>query len=269
MPLSERSIFTFRRCRTFAAGTLCCAVAMIAGCKNNTSAAAVEHSVGKPPVVTISPVQPAVPLTNPLTSEQWSKATWITLAAPANTYRTTAPTRAAILVTPTTLYAAFVCEKQPIDVAKDSAVLFLDTHNADDHMEMVKITVDSAGPATCTWIRSDGVPTPHSDASPDLGYTFYTLPDFKVPGLTAHVGQGTDQGAPVWTSVVAIPLQSLPQPLKAVATPGAHWKFNLIRSVMAINGNGEKEQLQANLSPIYVGAQECTTWRMAELDITQ
>jgi hypothetical protein len=148
---------------------------------------------------------------------------------------------------------------------KDAVSLYLDTRAGGDGREMIKISVDAAGQSSCTWVRMSVPPAVRPDGSPDLGHPVSTIPDVTIAGLTARVRDGSFEGSPVWTAVVAIPLKTLPPPLRTSATPGAHWKFNLVRSVVTDWGTPRAEQLQANLSPVYVGAQEFAPYRLAEL----
>jgi hypothetical protein len=70
---------------------------------------------------------------------------------------------------------------------------------------------------------------------------------------------------PVWTVVVGIPVNQLPRPLAVTgALTGARWKVNALRTV--VKGSGDHlELLQANLSPMYVGSQDVSAYRMSEL----
>ncbi len=136
---------------------------------------------------------------------------------------------------------------------------------------MMKISVDSAGQASSSWVRvSDPPQTARQDGSPDLGMQVFTIPNVKIEGLWTHVEQGNrlEQGirVPVWAAVVGVPLKKLPTPLQATVSEGAHWKFNLIRTVMLWPGS---ERLQSNLSPVYVGEQEFAPYRMAKMVLGQ
>jgi hypothetical protein len=253
-----------------AAGTL----ALLAGCKGNTTSAAFpEHQVPEPPSVTAYPASAADPFTaDPLSSDLWHGTHWYSLTSPANTARTTAPAKAALLFDASTLYVAFVCEKQAVAPAsvRDVVSLYLDTTGEADTTEMVKIAVDAQGQATCAWVRS-AMPAPRrQDGSPDLGHPVSTIPNQPVPNLKARVNESTlsadgSGGGAVWTAVVAVPLRNLPLPLRTSAHPGDHWKLNLLRTVTGERG----DVLQANLSPVYVGAQEWTPYRLADVVLSQ
>jgi hypothetical protein len=243
-------------------------LSLLAGCKGNTTSAAnLNRTVGAPPTVAARLATGDVQSADPLSSDLWRNATWMTLTAPANTARTTATSRAAILFDAANLYVAFVNVKQPtLDTSlRDAVSLYLDTTAAGDGREMIKVSVDAQGQPSCTWVRMASPPEQRPDGSPDLAHPVSTLPNQKIVGLWAKVGEGTMDGVPAWTAVVAIPLRNLPTPLRTTATAGAHWKFNLLRNVVSGLGTARAEQLQANLSPVYVGAQEFAPYRMAEL----
>jgi hypothetical protein len=237
---------------------------------NMSSAAIPEHVISEPPTVVASAVPDAAgreELSDPLVGDAWNHAHWWTLSAPANTTRTTLPTRAAILYDSSTLYAAFVSEKAATPPSRDAVCVYLDStatgQGAGEGTEFVRISVDSSGQAACTWLRISIPVEKRADAAPNMAQPVLTIPGVPIKGLEVKVSNATDRRAAVWTAVVAIPLKNLPSPLKTSAAPGMHWKINLLRNVTRTGE--ESEQLQANLSPVYVGAQDLTPYRMAEL----
>jgi len=245
-------------------------LSLFAGCKGNTTSAAMpERAIGTPPSVRAYPATGDIRAADPLSSPIWRNAPWLNLGAPANTTRTTALTSAAVLFDPGTLYVAFISEKQPTPVSRDLVSLYLDTTSAASGTEMVKIAVDEAGDSTCTWIRTSSAAERRPDGSPDFSHPVTSIPDVQLTGLWSRVGEGSHNGARVWTAVVAIPLKNLPLPLRASGNPGTHWKFNLIRNVVSGGGTPRVEQLQANLSPVHVGAQEFAPYRLADLVLAQ
>jgi hypothetical protein len=245
------------------------AVALTAGCKGNTtSAAGLEKHVGPPPRV-----DAAVALSNPgnsdpLTDAPWAKTQWYSLVAPSNTHRTTPPVRAAMLYDPATLYVAFVSDTVPppvAPIAHDAVSVFLDSSAMQDGTEMAQVTVNSDGHCTCTWVRAAMAAQPKEDGSPDLAHPVSKIVDFAVKGLAAHTAQTTRSGALAWTTVITIPLKALPIPLRAHADAGEHWKMNLLRTITTVDTGAGAQQLQANLSPVYVGGQYVSPYRMADL----
>ncbi len=258
-----------------AAGLAIFAGGALAGCKNSTSAAMMEHEVGPPPVATVQWTGADVLHADPLQSPAWRDATWLSLIAPANTTRTTAPCRTALLLDARNLYVAFVSEGSPeisgdtphvaggaAGPAADSVSLFLDSSQAGDGREMVQITADPTGAASCTWFRSANAIKANADGSPDLSHPIYSIPNWKLGGLACVAASGMQDGKAVWTAVLAIPLEKLPPPLTVQPEPGETWKFNLLRT--QVTGG---EELQANFSPVYVGQQPVSPNRMAKLEI--
>jgi len=264
-----RSIFS--PSRLLAAALLSAAtLSLFAGCKGNTTAAAVpERAVGAPPSIHAYPVAGDVRTADPLSSPIWRNAPWMELTAPANTQRTTPATSAALLFDSNTLYVAFISEKSATPVSRDVVSLFLDTTTSGAGLEMVKVYIDNTGEASCTWIRGSSPAEKRADGMPDYSHPVTSFPDYQVTGLWSRVSQGTQNGSTVWTAVVGVPLKNLPPPLRASVTPGTHWKFNLMRNVTSAGGTGHVEQLQANLSPVHVGAQEFAPYRLADLVLAQ
>ena len=240
-------------------------VVLLGGCKGNTTAAAnVEHRTQKPPVVLANRASENMKAVDTLTSTAWRQA-MLPLVAPANTLRTTTPTRAAVLFDDTTLYVAFICEKQTTGgTSRDSVSLYLDPLN--QGKELFQVTVDSTGSTRCAWLRSSEPAEPLENGAPDLGHPFWTVPDIAVKGLWTQVREGADQGNAVWTAQVALPLAGLPALLQAKPAVGSHWKFNLVRTFTTLDGQRVVDQSQSNLSPFYVNAQAVSPYRLAELE---
>ena len=240
--------------------------ALLGGCKGNTTSAAnSEHGIMPPPAVVAHHAGADLREANPLVSPVWRDAQWLHLVGPMNTVRTTAASRMAMLYDAETLYVAFVNENQGGSGDKRDAVsLMLDTTAAGNGTEMVQVQVESSGAKSCAWIRSATPATPHADGSPDLLHPVSKMPGFPVE-LWCKTGEGVSDGVPVWTVVVGIPLNQLPRPLAVTsATAGARWKVNALRTV--VKGTGDHvELLQANLSPVYVGSQDVSAYRMSEL----
>ncbi len=208
-------------------------------------------------------------MVDPLAGGCWANARWMPLVAPANTERTTAPVTAATLYDSRCLYVAFVSNNPAGAVALDTVTVFLDTSAARNGSDMLQVTIRNDGLAACSWLRDAEPPLKaHDDGSPDLFHPVSRIPNVPIAGLVAKTSQSIANGTGVWTAVVAIPLASLPTPLRSAPTPGTRWKLNLLRTtVLPDSGNGS-EQLQANLSPIFVGSQAVSPYRMADLELT-
>lgn len=268
--------------RLLAASSALTALILLAGCKGNTtSAALMERAVGKPPTLTASPTSGVDPrLADPLTNPLWQSAQWVTLTTPLNPSRNmNARTDAAVLFDADNLYVAFINEKaaEPElqgDVS-DADSLFLDT-GAGDGTEMIQISVDSASHTDCTWYRSMRPAQRNADGSPDRGHNVEAILDATVPDLHADVKSAQFQGKPAWTAVLSVPLRKnsidphFPLPLKTDVAEGqtkGSWKFNLVRTLTATEGSTRIKRLQANLSPIFVDTQPISPYRLATLQL--
>lgn len=256
----------------------CAAAALFAGCKGNSSAAAMmERTVGPPPVVNVHWAA-ANPLhANPLSGDLWKHAPWMSLVQPANSDRSTPACKARVLVDRERLYVAFVSElaagetlASPPSTAPDEHAppdrdlisLFLDIKG--DGTEILQFSAGPSGRSDCTRIRAAIAPTPREDGTPNMNQSVELIPHWQVDGLETVAGAGESDGRPVWTLVYSIPFQSLPLPFRVTPAGGEHWKFNLLRTISA-----DGDLLQANLSPVFVGAQAVSPYRMAELDVSQ
>jgi hypothetical protein len=243
--------------------------ALLGGCKNNTSSAATpERRVGKPPVVRPQFAQGPLCDADPVSSPVWRAAAWWALAAPANTARTTAPAQGAVLFDEDTLYVAVINDLPPFTDAdsRDAVALFLDTKG--EGKELLQVTVDSSGQTQCAWIRTGAAIEPLADGSPNLGYPLDVRPNYPLAGLGVQVRQGVFEGRPVWTAVLAVPVAGMPALMQVLPAKDTHWKFNVLRMYMV--GTGSRgDVMQANLSPVYVGAQAVSPYRMAELDFAR
>jgi hypothetical protein len=243
---------------------------LLAGCKGNTSAAAViEKTVSPPPHIQAYEALKDPRFTDPLASTVWNNARWFSLSAPIGSERTTAPVSGAILFDASNLYIAFVSEKPNTDFTQDMVSVYLDSTAVCNGSEMMEVTVNATGEATCTWIRDINPPLkPKEDGNPDIVHPLSKIHgDNLITGLFTKTRTSTLNGAPVWSAVVAIPLNGLPLPLRNAALPGTHWKINLLRTTIVPDANAGLEQLQANLSPVYVGQQAVAPYRLADLEL--
>ena len=252
---------------SFAGGGL----TVLTGCKNTTSAAEASKTVGPPPTIRISALPQGAPVANPITDPAWQNTQWYLLVPPSSTPHTTSETRAALLYDADNLYVAFVSNKpdQPAAPDNDIVSVYLDTIG--DGTEVVRIDQPSdASAPTCTWIRSTVTAatreaTAKSSGGLDTAHPIVEIPFVPVKGLTAHTQNLTTSGASAWTTVLTIPLQSLPLPLRTSGSPGAHWKVNLLRTTVTGDPNSGSEVLQSNLSPVYRGGQSRCQYRMAQM----
>src|SRR5271170_791497 len=193
---------------------------LLAGCKGNASAAAViEKTVGPPPHVQAYEATRDPRLVDPLASTVWNNARWFSLAAPIGSDRTTAPVSGAILFDASHLYIAFVSEKPNTDFTQDMVSVYLDSTASSNGSEIMQVTVNATGEATCTWIRDVNPPLkPKDDGNPDIVHPLSKIHgDNLITGLYTKTRTSTLNGVPVWSAVVAIPLNGLPLPLRNAA----------------------------------------------------
>jgi hypothetical protein len=244
-------------------------LALLAGCKGNSSAAAlVERSVTPPPMIHAYQLTGGQPLADPTTTPLWSNARWLPLVAPSNTDRTTAPVSAAVLYDAKYLYIAFISNKPTTPVFLDTVSIYLDSSPAGTGTDILNLTITPNGTLTSAWIRDAEPPTkPRDDGSPDLFHPISRIPDLAIPGLLSKTGDAVQNNQPVWTAVVAIPLKTLPLPLRSTPLAGTVWKLNLLRTTLLPDTGAGIEQRQANLSPIFVGSQAICPYRMASLEL--
>ena len=241
----------------------------LGGCRGNPSeAAGPESTTPAPPKVTAARVSLDVREADPLSADVWRNAAWTIFIAPMNTSATTPATRAAVLYDPANLYVAFICRKSPVADASstDAVTLFLDTWG--EGKELLEVSLDAAARVpVCTWHRSTKAAQPLENGAPDMTVPTNHYPDFKLSSAWSVVREGEEEGQAVWSAVLAIPLADLPVPLRAAASPGAHWKVNLVRTIKSTGGGNRL--LQSNLSPIYINAQPVSPYRLADLELGQ
>ncbi|HVS72202.1 MAG TPA: hypothetical protein VHQ47_13180 [Phycisphaerae bacterium] len=261
MQPTVRSILLFSA-TLLAGGSL----ALLSGCKGNTTAAAMlEKVVTPPPAATALPASGNPAVADPLTDLPWVETHFSQFSSPINTDQTTPATRGAILYDPSHVYVAFVSDTAGLPASGDRVSVYLDSTAAGNGTEMIEVTVGHDGKVAASWIRAATPATKREDGSPDFLHPLSTIPGVKIAGLTTKVREETDHGKRVWTAVVGIPVKSLPMPLRASPQPGEHWKVNLLRTVSAGASGEGGEMLQSNLSPVYVNAQAVSPYRMADL----
>lgn len=240
-------------------------VALLSGCKgNSTSAAILEKAVTPPPTMTAAPASGAPALADPLAELPWVVTGFAPFVSPLNTDRSTAPARAAVLYDANTLYVAFVCDTAGAAPDQDTVSVYLDSTAAGDGTNMAQVTIRHTGETHFTWVSSTTPAARRADGTPNFTHPLVLRPDFPVVGLAVKIRDAQDHGHKVWSAVVAIPLRQLPLPLRATAQPGARWKVNLLRTVNT-DVAGSKQLLQSNLSPVFVNAQAVSPYRMADL----
>ena len=249
------------------------ALGLAAGCKNNPPA--VESGGAAPvaiPVLHALPASGEVLKAEVLTSPLWRGAAWMNLSPPLNDTRTTPSTRVACLYDAEKLYIAFAGATTEGRPGGTTAAVLLDSSKLQNGTEFFEISVDpeTVGDASIrgmVWHRPTLPPAPNPD-----GTVNYTIPVSRVTGfgikdLQVVAGKGQVDGQAGWTVVFAIPMRTLPGPLKGTPAAGVHWRVNLLRQdeLGGGLGAGRREVVQGNLSPVFLGAQAVMPYRMAEL----
>jgi hypothetical protein len=164
------------------------------------------------------------------------------------------------------LYVAFVsAASDEAPAEQDLAEVWLDTSAAQNGTEVFCVLAGGNGQGERKWwYRSSLPPGPKEDGSPDLSLPINQM-EAQVKGLEVRAGKGTWEGQRAWTLVFKIPLENLPQPLKATAREGSRFRINLLRNQWVARESKGRELLQANLSPVYQACQQASPYRMAEL----
>jgi hypothetical protein len=256
-----RSIFSLVAA-VAAAGSL----ALLSGCKGNTTSAAIlEKVVTPPPTVTALPASGKPALADPLTDLPWVGTHFFTFVSPINTDRSAPPARGALLYDASMLYVAFVSDTGAASPDQDMVSVYLDSSAAGDGTQLLQVAVRHDGAATATWMYASAPAAKREDGSPNFQHPLATVPNYPVEGLSVKTRDAQEHGRRVWTAVVGIPLKEVPLPLRSSPQPGSHWKVNLLRTVTMETAGGGRQQLQSNLSPVYVDAQPVSPYRMAEL----
>ncbi len=257
--------FQFRWLQLGFAGAVCVGAALLAGCKGNTTAAAVpEHPAAVPPKIEALQASPEIRLADPFTSSVWKPAQWREFAPPINSSRTTPPTRGAVMFDEQNLYLAVISRSQsePAKDGTDQVCFYLDT--TAKGKELLEFRVD-AGKPVCAWLRSDAAARPLDDGTPDFGFPVRITQNIEVKGLWVQTYEGNDAEGAATAMVMGIPLASLPGPVRFAPSANTSWKLNMIRTITLPRGEGHSQQLESDLSPIYSGAQAVSPYRMAEL----
>jgi hypothetical protein len=258
--------------------------ACFSGCKEH-SATSSPDTLPPAPVLHAQPVT-ASPLDgNPLTNPLWRKANWGRLVSPVNDTRSAPPTEVACSYDANNLYVAFVCASDDIDMTAagprpwehDSVELWLDTASPTRPdikgfdtpiraagCEVFRILATPKGEVFTYWYRAAEPPKPREDGSPDYTHPL-SMNLAHIAGLQVRAGTAQLNGQPAWTTVMVLPLNSLPAQLRAAPEPGTHWHANLIRNEWITTQDGKQDLLQSNFSPVYESAQAVSPYRMADL----
>ena len=208
---------------------------------------------------------------NALNLPVWTRATWTALSPAIKETRAVPGTRVASVYDADKLYIAFVGVEA--DKGTSSTSVWLDTSLAQNGTEVFEIVAD-ASPVTTAPVRAEVwhrcVVPPEARETPNFAIPMMHLPNVRVAGLKVQTNVWTLEGKPAWSVVYAIPVQALPEPLRARMKPGeTTWRVNLLRQDVTTDAGdpAKREMLQTNLSPVYPGAQAVMPYRMASLVI--
>lgn len=252
-------------------------VSLLTGCSGNSAPASTGNPADTPiPVVKAEPVEGDPSLSDPTTDPVWLSAQWHTFTHPLNDSRPGQLTRAAMLYDSHHLYVAVVCVDNQIRSSisgsqkvtdQDSVELWLDTSDEQGERgtELVSIAANSNEATSVTWYRSTVSPKPKADGTPDFSRPISKIVDKEISGLRVHAGRGVLEGKEAWGVTFAIPLKNLPTPLQTVGKVGATWHVNAIRYDWQVNKAGESNVIVSNLSPVFVGSQQVSSYRMSPL----
>lgn len=262
--------------------------ALLVGCKGDPAPAGRPEAEAPRPVLRVPGTAQALLMADPFVDPVWQKAHWLTLTPALRDTRTPPLTRVASYYGPKCLYVAFLCAapntnpqlreaggapiaSTPIDpkmLLQDQVEIWLDTSAAQNGTEMLAVTVNAQGKVLTDWYRASTAPEPKEDGTPNHLYPVNQLPNYVVPGLKAQGSVGKLDGQAAWGTVVEIPFQGLPIPMRVEAAqikPGSHWRINLLRADVIKKAGQGQDILQANLSPIYTGSQPLAPYRMTQL----
>jgi hypothetical protein len=247
------------------------------GCKDgSTDSASTPGRDGtvRPLALEAQPLKPAQhAMTNPLLADVWKSAQWFKLAKTQSSTTTNARTKIAAAFTPANLYIAIVAtgpsKADPAAAADDlwrhdCSEIWLDTSRKQNGTNFFELVVSPTGRTHGVWHRSSTPPTPTSAGTPDLDHPYGLIP-WNIKGLVVKTGSGTWRGHPAVTTVVKIPIGSLPRPLRFVGKIGGRFRINVLRYVWQANADGHRTLTQYSLFPVPLEAQAFAPYLMGRL----
>ncbi len=248
---------------------------LLQGCSGNSAPASTQNPADTPiPAIKAEPVEGDPSLADPTTDPVWTSAQWHTFTHPLNDSRPGQLTRVAMLYDNQHLYVAVMCADSHLIASganqklteQDAVEIWLDTagEQNDRGTELLAITATSSEASSVTWYRSTMGAKPKPDGTPDFSRPISKIVDKGIPGLKVHSGRGQINGKDAWGVTFAIPMHNLPMPLQAAAKPGSTWHFNAIRYDWQ-NAGGEPQMIVSNLSPVFIGSQQVSSYRMSPL----
>lgn len=225
-----------------------------------------DRNIQAPPTITAQPINADLATTltaaDPLSQPAWRNVRWTKLAGPLHASREAAPTWAAIAYDSARVHVAVLGATTNVVQGRDTFTIWLDTSAAQNGTEQLELKLTDDGAVTTTWHRSANPAMPKDNGTPNFLHPMSSLPGITINGLTTKITRGQFNGEAAWGAVVSIPLDQTPAPLRmSPLAPGGSFKLNVIRTHQA-PGN---VTAQANLSPVWVGAQVVSPQRMSVL----
>jgi hypothetical protein len=235
----------------------------LVACNGNPAPMKATEGPSAGPAVMRAIAATANPLeSDPVSNVVWRNAHWTALSTP-DPMRNAAATWVATSYDATNLYVGFICG-QPVNEGatapavptaaalkpwqRDSVELWLDSSvpEKQNGSELFRIVVANDGSVYTSWMRSTMPEGITSD--PSVQRPMVLLPDYKVPGLKTALGHSTYEGQPVWTAVLAIPLNHLPQPLRNEGAAGKQFHANWVRNNWSVSAGGDPVLVQSDFT---------------------
>ena len=93
----------------------------------------------------------------------------------------------------------------------------------------------------------------------------YGLIPWNIKGLVVKTGSGTWRDRHAVTTVVKIPIASLPRPLRFISKTGGRFRINVLRYLWQPNAAGHRELTQYSLFPVPTESQAFAPYLMGRL----
>jgi len=247
------------------------------GCKDgSTDSASAPSRDGtvRPVALEAQPLKAAQhAMANPLLAGVWKNAQWFNLAKAQSSSSAGAHTKIAAAFTPAYLYIAMVAtgpyQGAPTAAADnlwrhDCSEIWLDTSRKQNGTNFFELVVSPSGRTHGVWHRSSTPPAPTSSGAPDLNHPYGLIP-WNIKGLLVRIGSGTWRDRHAVTTVVKIPIASLPRPLRFISKTGGRFRINVLRYVWQPNAAGHRKLTQYSLFPVPLEAQAFAPYLMGRL----
>jgi hypothetical protein len=222
----------------------------------------------------------ALPLTNhtgvmdnPVISSAWKNAQWYTLAKTPSGRSGNVRTKVATEFSKSDLYVAIIstgpyhCDSAAAADnlwRHDCTEIWLDTSRRQNGTNFFELVVSPSGRTHGVWHRSSTPPTPNANGSPNFNHPYGLIP-FTISGLMVKTGSATWRGQPAVTTIVKIPLASLPAPLQFAGKIGGRFRVNVLRYLWRATDGGRRKVTQYSLFPVPPETQAFAPYLMGRL----